>query len=63
MDCRVRGVSGPTLRTCFRAYLAGGIAALRDVHFISKLATELHRTTLEAYFTEHPPANRPKPPQ
>ena len=52
------GISEPTLRSYLRAYQTGGIAALREVHFyqpISKL--ELHRTTLEAYFTEHPPAN------
>ena len=52
------GVSEPTLRTYLRTYLAGGIAALRDVHFHrpeSDLAS--YRTTLEAYFTAHPPAN------
>jgi len=52
------GVSEPTLRTYFRSYLAGGIAALREVHFYRPESTlEQHRTTLEAYFTQHPPAN------
>lgn len=52
------GVSAPTLRSYLYAYQAGGIAALRTVKFTrptSKLAA--HRSTLEAYFTEHPPAN------
>jgi transposase len=52
------GVSAPTLRSYLCAYQAGGIEALRQVRFhrpTSKL--EAHRTTLEAYFTEHPPAN------
>lgn len=52
------GVSGPTLRTYFRTYLAGGIAALREVHFHQPTSDlERHRTTLEAHFTAHPPAN------
>lgn len=52
------GVSEPTLRTYFRSYLAGGIAALREVHFYRPAsALESHRTTLEAYFTAHPPAH------
>ena len=52
------GVSAPTLRTYLRTYRAGGIAALREVHFYRPTSTlELHRSTREAYFTEHPPAN------
>jgi transposase len=52
------GVTEPTLRAYFRTYLAGGIAALRDLHFYRPISTlELHRSTLEASFTEHPPAN------
>ncbi len=52
------GVSGPTLRAYFRAYLAGGIAALREVHFYQPISDlEHHRSTIEAYFTHHPPAN------
>ncbi len=52
------GVSEPTLRTYFRTYRAGGIAALRDVHFYRPASDlEPHRTTLEAHFTAHPPAN------
>jgi transposase len=52
------GVSGPTLRAYFRTYLAGGIAALREVHFYQPTSDlEAHRTTLEAHFTAHPPAN------
>jgi transposase len=52
------GVSAPTLRNYLSAYQAGGIGALRIVKFrrpTSELAA--HRSTLEAYFTEHPPAN------
>ena len=52
------GVSAPTLRSYLYTYQAGGIEALRTVRFrrpTSELAA--HRTTLEAYFTEHPPAN------
>ena len=52
------GVTGPTLRSYFRTYLAGGIAALREVHFYQPTSDlDTHRTTLEAYFTAHPPAN------
>ena len=52
------GVSEPTLRTYFRTYLTGGIAALREVHFYRPTSDlEPHRTTLEAYFTEHPPSS------
>ena len=52
------GVSEPTLRAYFRSYLAGGIAALREVHFYRPESTlEQHRTTLQAHFTTHPPAN------
>ena len=52
------GISEPTLRSYLRAYQTGGIAALREVHFYQPSSElEQHRTTLEAYFTEHPPAN------
>ncbi len=52
------GVSGPTLRMYLRTYLSGGIAALREVHFYRPASDlEHHRSTLETYFTEHPPAN------
>ena len=52
------GVSGPTLRTYFRTYLIGGIAALREVHFYQpESELERHRTTLVAHFSAHPPAN------
>ena len=51
------GISAPTLRAYLRAYQAGGIAALREVQFYQPTSElEQHRTTLEAYFTEHPPA-------
>lgn len=52
------GISEPTLRSYLRAYHAGGIEALRELHFAqptSKL--EAYRTTLEAHFQAHPPAN------
>jgi transposase len=52
------GVSAPTLRTYFHTYCAGGITALREIHFYQPTSElEAHRTTLEAYFTAHPPAN------
>ena len=52
------GVSAPTLRSYLYAYEAGGIAALRTVNFHRPQSElEAHRTTLEAHFTEYPPAN------
>ena len=52
------GISGPPRRTYFRTYLAGGIAALRDIHFYQPTSDlEAYRTTRDAYFTAHPPAN------
>src|SRR5215213_2053550 len=52
------GVTEPTLRSYFRAYLAGGIAALREVHFYRPPNDlDSHRSTLKAYFAAHPPAN------
>ncbi len=51
------GICENTLRNYFELYQEGGIDKLRTVHYnqpISEL--DAHITTLEAYFTEHPPA-------
>ncbi len=52
------GISEPTLRSYLQTYCAGGIAALREVHFYRPTSDlEAHRSTLETYFRDHPPAN------
>lgn len=52
------GVSEPTLRRYFVAYCDGGIDALRQMHFYRPTSDlDAHRSTLEAYFAQHPPAN------
>jgi transposase len=51
------GVCENTLLAYFRAYQDGGIDALKQTHFYRpSSALELHATTLESYFREHPPA-------
>jgi transposase len=50
------GVCENTLLAYFRAYHAGGIQALKQVNFYRPASElETHRTSLEAYFREHPP--------
>lgn len=51
------GVCENTLLAYFRAYQDGGIDALKQTHFYRpSSALELHATTLESYFRDHPPA-------
>jgi transposase len=56
--CRLTGISPNTLRGYLRAYLKGGIEALKELNFY-KHQSELcqHTKTIEAYFREHPPAS------
>jgi transposase len=56
--CRLTGISPNTLRGYLRAYLKGGIEALKELKFY-KPQSELcqHTKTIEAYFREHPPAS------
>jgi len=56
--CRLTGISPNTLRGYLRAYLKGGIEALKELKFY-KPQSELceHKKTIEAYFREHPPAS------
>jgi hypothetical protein len=54
--CRLIGISPNTLRDIYlRAYLKGGIEALKEFYFYTP-QSELcqHTTTIEAYFREHP---------
>jgi len=56
--CRVTGISPNTLRSYLRAYQQGGIEALKRLKFYQP-SSEMsqHRTTIEEYFREHPPAS------
>jgi transposase len=50
------GVCENTLLAYFRAYQAGGIQALKQINFYRPSSQlETHRTSLEAYFRDHPP--------
>lgn len=55
--CGIVGITANTLRVYFREFLAGGVEGLKQLHF-AVLQGELagQRTSLEAYFREHPPA-------
>ena len=56
--CRVTGFSPNTLRSYLRAYQRGGIEALKRLKFYhSSSEMSQHRTTIEEYFREHPPAS------
>jgi len=51
------GVNGKTLVTYLHQYEQGGIERLKELHFYQPgSALDPHRTTIEAYFLEHPPA-------
>nr|QNO50756.1 hypothetical protein HAICDJOK_00016 [Methanosarcinales archaeon ANME-1 ERB6] len=56
--CRVTGISPNTLRSYLRVYQRGGIEALKRLKFYQP-SSEMsqHRTTIEEYFREHPPAS------
>lgn len=55
---RLEQISENTLLGYLRAYQAGGIERLKEQRFHSPVSElEQHRTTLERYFQEHPPAS------
>lgn len=55
---RLERISENTLLGYLREYREGGIERLKEVRFHSQASElEQHRTTLEAYFREHPPAS------
>jgi transposase len=52
------GICQNTLRSYLREYEKGGIEALKQVRFRQPTSElEAHRSTLEAYFKEHPPTS------
>jgi len=54
----IAGVSKNSVTTYLRLYKEGGLKKLREINFnkpVSELTQHIH--TLEAYFTEHPPAS------
>lgn len=54
---RLEQISENTLLGYLREYQEGGVEQLKEVCFHSQTSElEQHRTTLEAYFREHPPA-------
>lgn len=55
---RLERISENTLLEYLREYQAGGIERLKEIRFHRPTSElEEHRTTLEAYFREHPPAS------
>lgn len=55
--CRLAGVSSNTLRDYLKLFQAGGIKKLTELNFYAPTSElEHHRSRLEAYFREHPPA-------
>ena len=53
---RLCGISKTTLVSYLRTYQAGGIAALKEQHYVgSPSLLNAHSASLEAYFREHPP--------
>jgi len=51
------GVSNKTLVTYLRQYEQGGVERLKELRFYQpRSAMTLHRTAIEAYFRDHPPA-------
>ncbi len=56
--CRAAGVSNKTLVTYLHQYEQGGIDKLKELHFYQPVSDMVkHRTTIESYFREHPPAS------
>jgi len=56
--CPAAGVSNKTLATYLHQYEQGGIERLKELRFHHPIsAMTPHRTTIEAYFRENPPAN------
>jgi transposase len=55
---RLVGVCENTLRSYFAQYQAGGVEALKALNFYRpKSSLEDHRSLLETYFRDHPPAS------
>lgn len=55
--CELADISENTLRKYCRAYKEGGVEKLKEINFRQpKSELEAHRSTIEAYFREHPPA-------
>jgi len=55
--CRIVGITGNTLRAYLREFMAGGVEGFKQLRFTgARGELAAHRTTLEAYFREHPPA-------
>lgn len=55
--CLAAGVSNKTLVTYLHQYEKGGIERLKELHFYQPCsAMTPHRTTIETYFRDHPPA-------
>lgn len=56
--CRLTGICSTTLTSYLRTYRSGGLEALKTLSFYRpESALQRHRTTLEGYFREHPPAS------
>lgn len=55
---QLAGVSENTMRDYFQLYQQGGLEKLKEVHiYRPESDLQIHATSLEAYFREHPPAS------
>ena len=55
---RLGGITENTMREYFRLYAEGGVEKLKEVNFYRPQGELMvHITSLEAYFTAHPPAS------
>lgn len=55
--CRLTKITPNTLRRYIREYQQGGVATLKELKFYQPQSElKQHATSIEAYFTEHPPA-------
>ena len=56
--CRLTDISGNTLRSYIKDYQQGGLEKIKEIKFY-KPESDLvkHKTTIETYFKEHPPAS------
>jgi hypothetical protein len=56
--CCITGISGNTLRSYLKDYQEGGINKLKEINFYKPQSEMLeYKSSIEAYFKEHPPAN------
>ena len=54
---RLCGISKASFHRYLEAYVTGGIEKLKEIdHYRPQSELAKHRTTIEAYFREHPPA-------